>query len=244
MGLFQQISLEAKTRELRFLVIGGLAINFHGCSRDTADLDLLIARDARGRWVDILLGLGYVIYCDRGVFVQLTPPAQGAWPVDLMLVSEATFQPMFAAGIGVEMFGAAVLIPSLEHLLALKLHALKHGHDERFMKDYLDVENLMRATAWLYTRKRFASYSKNMARWNCMKKSAAPPPADASKLNDSVLSDDRLEFPIAPDFVSRPPRIDPQVMLSRIEENLPWRSARPGERERRAAAGIPVEFVL
>jgi hypothetical protein len=32
-GLFQQISLEAKTRELRFLVIGALAINFHGCSR-------------------------------------------------------------------------------------------------------------------------------------------------------------------------------------------------------------------
>jgi len=33
-------------------------------------------------------------------------------------------------------------------------------------------------------------------------------------------------------------------MLRRIEENLPWRAAQPGERERRAAEGIPVEFVL
>jgi len=144
-GLFQQISLQAKTRELRFLVIGGLAINFHGVSRDTADLDLLIPRDARGRWVEVFLELGYVIYRDRDVFVQLSPPAQGAWPVDLMLVDEATFQPMFAEGLRVEMFGAAVLVPSLKHLLALKLHALKHGHAERFLKDYLDVENLIRA---------------------------------------------------------------------------------------------------
>ena len=53
-----------------------------------------------------------------------------------------------------------------------------------------------------------------------------------------------LEFPIAPDFLSRPPRIDPQVMLRRIEETMPWLSTRPGERERRAAAGIAVEFVL
>jgi hypothetical protein len=44
----------------------------------------------------------------------------------------------------VEMFGANVIIPTLEHLLALKLHALKHGHIERYPKDYLDVENLIR----------------------------------------------------------------------------------------------------
>jgi hypothetical protein len=77
-----------------------------------------------------------------------------------------------------------------------------------------------------------------------MKKSAALVPANSSKLNDAAVSDDRLEFPIAPDFISRPPRIDPQVMLRRIEENMPWRSARPGEQERRASEGIPVEFVL
>jgi hypothetical protein len=53
-----------------------------------------------------------------------------------------------------------------------------------------------------------------------------------------------LQFPIAPDFVSRPPRLDPQVMLRRIAETMPWRSTRPGERERRLAAKIDVEFVL
>jgi hypothetical protein len=53
-----------------------------------------------------------------------------------------------------------------------------------------------------------------------------------------------LEFPVAPDFISRPPKIDPQVMLRRIEENMPWRNRRPGETERRLAEKISVEFVL
>jgi hypothetical protein len=53
-----------------------------------------------------------------------------------------------------------------------------------------------------------------------------------------------LEFPVAPNFMSRPPRIELQVMLRRIEENMPWRNQRPGEAERRLAEKIPVEFVL
>ena len=51
MGLFQTINLEARNRKLEFLVIGGLAVNFHGYSRDSADLDLLIQRDAREAWL-------------------------------------------------------------------------------------------------------------------------------------------------------------------------------------------------
>jgi hypothetical protein len=53
-----------------------------------------------------------------------------------------------------------------------------------------------------------------------------------------------LEFPIDPGFISRPPRLDFQVMLRRLEETMPWRSTRPGEEERRLAAKIDVEFVL
>lgn len=53
-----------------------------------------------------------------------------------------------------------------------------------------------------------------------------------------------LEFPVAPDFLSRPPRIELQAMLQRIEENMPWRNQRPGEAERRLAEKITEEFIL
>lgn len=144
MGLFQTINREAQSRKLRFVVIGGLAVNLHGYSRDTADLDLLISRDERSSWLTVFGELFYGIFRDEDAFLQLSPPLKGAWPVDLMLVSEATFAPMHKAGIEVEMYGERVLIPTLEHLLALKLHALRHGPAERHDKDYLDVKNLVR----------------------------------------------------------------------------------------------------
>ena len=147
MTSFQDIISAAREHGLSFLVIGGFAVIFHGYSRDTADLDLLVARKARPEWMDLFSTLGYSVFRDAGNFLQLTPPKAGAWPVDLMVVSESTFEPMMAAGMEVEMYGAMVRIPSLDHLLALKLHVLKHGHVGRFSKDFLDVEGLVRVNA-------------------------------------------------------------------------------------------------
>ena len=104
----------------------------------------LIPRDARANWLSFFLELGYSLFREQGAFIQLSPPKQGAWPVDLMMVQEATFKPMFDQGKRVEIYGVRVLIPCLEHLIALKLHALKHTHAGRALKDFLDVENLVR----------------------------------------------------------------------------------------------------
>src|SRR5882672_9189287 len=97
MGLFQEISAGARARKLDFLVIGGLAVIFHGYARDTADLDLLVRRRERGGWLDWLSSLGYAGQNDQDNFVQLAPPMDGAWPVDLMLVADETFEPMLRA---------------------------------------------------------------------------------------------------------------------------------------------------
>lgn len=67
------------------------------------------------------------------------------------------------------------------------------------------------------------------------------PTTDA--LRDTPMSG-ALEFPVAPDFGSRPPRVELQAMLRRIEENLPWRNRRAGEQERRLSEKVAAEFVL
>jgi hypothetical protein len=69
-----------------------------------------------------------------------------------------------------------------------------------------------------------------------MNKSSAPVPTSSSP-------EDKLDLPVA-DFDSRPPRLDPQVMLARCQENMPWRNAQPRAKQRRLAEKIPVEFVL
>jgi len=141
---FETIDTETRKRQLQFLVIGGLAVNLYGYSRDTADLDLLICAGQRESWLELFSQLGYSIYQDGGNFIQLASEQQTAWPVDLMLVQEKTFAPMFAASREVDLYGTPSRIPSLEHLIALKLHALKNTRFDRFLKDFLDVENLIR----------------------------------------------------------------------------------------------------
>ena len=100
-------------------------------------------------------------------------------------------------------------------------------------------------TIWaMADRKKFVNCSSSMAIWSCMKKSSGPVPATKTDPQEQTADPAELEFPVAPDFVSRPPRLDPQLMLKRCAETMPWRSSRPGERARRLAEKIPVEFVL
>jgi hypothetical protein len=67
--------------------------------------------------------------------------------------------------------------------------------------------------------------------------------SNSDELRDAP-SDLTLDLPVSPDFVSHPPKIELQVMLRRIEENLAWRNRRPGEAARRLAEKIQVEFIL
>lgn len=136
--------METRHRRLPFLVVGGHAVNLYGYARETADLDFLVCLDDRPSWITLFADIGYHIFNDAMNFVQLASEKESAWPVDLMFVRAATFEPMLAASRVVEFYGTTSRIPTLEHLIALKLHALKNTRPHRFLKDFLDVENLMR----------------------------------------------------------------------------------------------------
>ena len=144
MSFFDAIHQEAARRKLRFLLIGGLAVNHYGYSRETADLDFFISRNERAEWLELLAAFGYKNFHDGGSFIQYEAPDKSAWPVDLMLVQEKSFATIFGVSLEAEFFGVKTRVPSLEHLIALKLHALKNTRMHRFLKDFLDVENLIR----------------------------------------------------------------------------------------------------
>jgi predicted nucleotidyltransferase len=130
---------------MRCLIIGAHALSFCGVTRETADLDLLISRSDRTLWEVRLREAGYELFAGTHNFAQFSPPARGAWPVDLMLVDEETFSRMLADARTVVIAGNSLAVPAMEHLLALKLHALKHTHPRRTVKDFQDVVELIRA---------------------------------------------------------------------------------------------------
>jgi predicted nucleotidyltransferase len=141
----EQIRSRADELSLEFLLIGGLAVIEHGFARLTADVDLLIRKRSEEQWRDMLKDLGYHPIQQKQNFAQYEPPEPAMWPVDLMLVNDSTFDGLASDSSAVEVMGAHVRMVSLKHLLALKLHVLKQGKLHRFLDDFNDVVELVRA---------------------------------------------------------------------------------------------------
>lgn len=145
MNTLEIVNQKSRERGLEFLVMGGLATNAHGYQRQTADMDLLVKSDDREAWKSLMTELGYQLFHEQGAFAQFSPPESSTWPVDLMFVNRQTFFKMKSASVKVEVQKSSVQIPSAEHLIALKLHALKHTTSRRELKDLLDVAGLIEA---------------------------------------------------------------------------------------------------
>jgi len=144
MTFFQKLEREARRRELRFIVIGGHAVIEHGFLRGTEDADILVPKSQRAEWIECVAALGYQIFRDGGTFLQFEPDDKAEWDLDIMLVPENAFERLFAESRTATLEQAAVIVPSLEHLIALKVHALKNGRGIRVLKDITDVAQLLR----------------------------------------------------------------------------------------------------
>jgi predicted nucleotidyltransferase len=126
-----------------FLVIGGNAVIVYGYPRQTADVDLLVREADREVWDGLIRALGYVAHHIQPAFQMYNPVAGNLPPVDLMLVDGGTFAKLDADAREVAFSGVRARIPSLRHLIALKLHALRSGQANRRERDFLDVITLV-----------------------------------------------------------------------------------------------------
>jgi len=129
---------------LGYLIIGGHAINAYCEPRATLDVDFLVRKADLAQWRRLLEEEGFKLVHDGKTFVQFSPPYGVEWRLDLMLVNDQTFEKLQVDARAVNIIGIQARIPRPEHLIALKLHALKHGHPERFEKDFGDVIALTR----------------------------------------------------------------------------------------------------
>jgi len=140
---FISISRAAAELGLRFLLIGGHAVSAHGYSRKTFDLDLLISRDDSEVWRALMIGLGFDCIHEQSAFFQFATVDMPQ--VDLMRVSPETFEKLLATSETRTALGVETRVPSLDSLLALKLHAARHALPHRRHKDLIDIFALVDA---------------------------------------------------------------------------------------------------
>jgi len=139
------IHQEAQRRGLPYLVIGAHAVNAYCAPRGTLDVDLLVRKTDSPRWRDLLAAEGFKVLNEAENFLNFSPPYGIPFRVDLMLVNDAAFARLRESAQAARCLGVDTLVPSALALVALKVHALHHGPAERKGKDWMDVENLVRA---------------------------------------------------------------------------------------------------
>ena len=137
------IAEKAAIAGLEFLVIGGNAVIAYGYPRTTTDLDLLVRELDRRKWDELIIPLGFYQHQIQRVFHMYNPLRHDMPPVDLMLVDAGTFEKLFANSVESTLAYAKIRLPSLKHLIALKLHALRTDQSHRRERDLGDVVSLI-----------------------------------------------------------------------------------------------------
>lgn len=144
MEILRTISLYSDAQGMLFLLIGDHAVNAYGVQRHTGDIDLIVKRSQRKAWEDLFSKIRYQSEQSDDRFIRYRPDTIAAWPIDLMLVDDETFNKLFTDARSIDLGVIAVKVASPQHLVTLKLHALKTYQEHRYAKDYNDVIYLLR----------------------------------------------------------------------------------------------------
>lgn len=141
--VIDQIASYLEEREVSFFLIGGLAMHAHGSSRLTSDVDLLTWEGARLFLVEFMEGAGYETLHESSGFSNHLHPDQAYGRVDFVYSTSETIEKLTQASTRcVAIGGHAVPVPSAEHLIAMKLLAIKN-EPRRTLGEMADIQHLM-----------------------------------------------------------------------------------------------------
>jgi hypothetical protein len=138
---------------IRVFVVGGYAVNAHGYSRMTKDADCLIVTEELRKADTIFREDGFVMLRKAKTHARYINPDCAPNLVDVLLVDQSTFEKMWPERIPCTLHGQALQIPILEHLFAMKLHAVRNQHD-RLGKDLVDISELIKVNPGVVSRDR------------------------------------------------------------------------------------------
>lgn len=142
---------------MRLLIVGGFAVNAHGFTRFTADLDCLIVADSLPALEAVFLAAGFKRYPGSNVSAVFENPHSRPSTVDVLLVNGATFERMWPERVSAQFDGQMFSIPTVEHIFAMKFHSVR-SNAKRWGKDLRDLHELVRAHPDVCTREKVTAW--------------------------------------------------------------------------------------
>ena len=142
--IFHLISDIADKNGVSCVLIGGFAVNHYKVTRQTLDVDFLITKEDFERILPLLRNAGYKTDYSQEVFTRLKSNQLMLMDIDFMFVDEDTLSKIIKDGEKINIANKKFIVPSLNNLIALKLHSIKYNPNMSEMKDLPDIINLIR----------------------------------------------------------------------------------------------------
>jgi hypothetical protein len=143
-SVFHLISDVTHEEGVSCVLIGGFAINHYRVTRQTADVDFLITKEDFDKISGFLEKAGYKKALLQENFAQFQSSRLSLLDVDFMFVDRETLAKIMKEGQRFRIAGETFTVPSLYHLIALKLHSIKNNPKLRMTRDLPDIINLIR----------------------------------------------------------------------------------------------------
>jgi len=138
--IFQLVS-ELESSGIETLLVGGMAVNHYGYTRNTLDVDFVLASSAleivKARFKD----MGYTNVAEHESVLFFNKPGSSL-RIDFLKTDSATVMHLREHAVTIEVSGCRVKVPALRDLLAMKFFSLKQAFSVRADKDVPDI-------AWL-----------------------------------------------------------------------------------------------
>ena len=145
-SLFQFISSLLKKHKVRGVLVGGYALNANKVQRMTFDIDFMVTADDCSKIEPDLIKAGYSVFNRQDAFVQFKGEKHGLRDLDFLIGDRQTLEIIINQGKQVVIAGETFTVPSVFHLIAMKLHSMTN-EKRREIKDLPDVVQLMKENA-------------------------------------------------------------------------------------------------
>lgn len=143
--LIQEIFTE---QDIRILLAGGHAVNVHGVTRATVDVDFVIDARYETEVRNLMKAQGYVNQSSHGNVLFCNRP-ESTLRIDFLKTDPVTMDQLWGQRILPHPEGApGCPVVSLEHLVAMKIAALRENFDKRHEKDLPDILRLAARHDW------------------------------------------------------------------------------------------------
>lgn len=142
----QLVASIIRSRRVKALFVGGYALNAYGVVRQTMDVDCLMTQQDAESVGKALEQDGYRLQARAETFARYRHDSPFFMDVDILFVGRDTLDKMMPDSKPFSTEEAEYRVPSLIHLIALKLHAIRNDPKRR-ERDLGDIAELIRLNA-------------------------------------------------------------------------------------------------